>query len=276
MTDIWNTIFYHPVVNLLLFMYKVFGNLGIAIILLTIIVRIILAPLAYSQFKSARKLQELRPKLAELKEKHGKDKQRHLEEQRKLYKEHGVNPASSFFSLLIQIPIIFALYISIRTIAQAKNASIFNNIAYSHFLTFSSSMKFNLDFLGMNLSKYAAYFKTYNAHFIGYVIIAILVAASQYYSGRLTLAQNQPAVVESNKTQKKNNSKDSTAISSDDFMKAINTQTLYFIPVFLFLISYGLLGSLPIAVSIYWIVQSVFVIIQILLTDYLEKIKVKY
>ena len=69
------------------------GSAGIAIILFTIIIRLILSPLQIVQLRSARAMQRLQPHIAELRKKHGKDKQKLTEETMKLYKEHKVNPA---------------------------------------------------------------------------------------------------------------------------------------------------------------------------------------
>jgi len=104
-----------------------FGNAGIGIILFTIVVRIILLPLMHFQNKSMRKTQELQPKLKELQEKYpSKDSEsvRLLqEEQQKLYSEHGVNPFSGCLPLLVQLPIMMALYQSISRIPSLQEGT---------------------------------------------------------------------------------------------------------------------------------------------------------
>jgi YidC/Oxa1 family membrane protein insertase len=86
------------------------GSAGIAIILFTIIVRLILSPLQIVQLRSARAMQRLQPHIADLRKKHGKDKQKLTEETMKLYKEHKVNPAMGCLPMLLQFPILIGLF----------------------------------------------------------------------------------------------------------------------------------------------------------------------
>jgi YidC/Oxa1 family membrane protein insertase len=83
---------------------------GWAIILFTIFIKVITLPLTIKQLQSTKATQELQPRLAELQQKYGKDRQKLSEEQMKLYKEAGVNPLGGCLPLLIQLPILFALY----------------------------------------------------------------------------------------------------------------------------------------------------------------------
>ncbi len=110
MTDIWNNFLVHPLMALALLMYSAVKDFGLAIILVTILIRLVVYPLYRTQIRSQRAMQELAPAMNELKRKYGKDRQRFAEEQMKLYKEHGVNPAAGCLPLLLQLPILFALY----------------------------------------------------------------------------------------------------------------------------------------------------------------------
>src|SRR3990167_10495535 len=84
--------------------------LGFSIIILTIVIRFILYPLMSSQLKASKKMQTLSPHISKLKEKHKGDAKRIQAETMRLYKEHGVNPAAGCLPLIIQMPIIWALY----------------------------------------------------------------------------------------------------------------------------------------------------------------------
>ncbi len=108
----WTTFVVQPMLNLLLWIYDLVGNFGVAIIVFTILVRLVLAPLMHQQTKSAdamRKLQE-HPKWKEIQRKYKNDRERLAQEQMKLYSELGVNPFASCLPMLVQIPIIFGLY----------------------------------------------------------------------------------------------------------------------------------------------------------------------
>jgi len=94
------------------------GGAGIAIILFTIIIRLILAPLQIVQLRSARAMQKLQPHIAELRKKHGKDRQKLTEETMKLYKEHRVNPAMGCLPMLLQFPVLIGLFWALRALGD--------------------------------------------------------------------------------------------------------------------------------------------------------------
>ncbi len=107
----WNALLVHPLLSLLVAAYNVlFKDFGLAIVAVTLAIRLALYPLFVTQIRSQRAMQEVAPALNELKAKYGKDRQRMAEEQMKLYKERGVNPAMGCLPLLLQMPILFAMY----------------------------------------------------------------------------------------------------------------------------------------------------------------------
>ena len=106
----WNAFLVHPLMSLALIAYGIAHDFGVAIIIVTVVIRLLVYPLYVTQIRSQRAMQELGPAMNELKKKYGKDKQRFAEEQMKLYKEHGVNPAAGCLPLLLQMPLLFALY----------------------------------------------------------------------------------------------------------------------------------------------------------------------
>ena len=112
--EIWNLIILSPMINILIVVSGyLFGNFGLAIIALTIGVRVLTLPLTMKQLKATKAMQELQPKLAELQKKHAKDRTKLAQEQMQLYKESGVSPAGCMLPLLIQMPIWIALFQSI-------------------------------------------------------------------------------------------------------------------------------------------------------------------
>jgi YidC/Oxa1 family membrane protein insertase len=91
------------------------GNYGLAIILLTVGVRVLLLPLTFSQTRSLQKMQELQPELQRLQKKYRNDPQRLNEETMKLWRQHGVSPLGGCLPLLVQMPILLALYQALVT-----------------------------------------------------------------------------------------------------------------------------------------------------------------
>ena len=105
---IWNQLLIWPILNLLIALYKgldfikIPGAFGLAIILLTCIIRLVLTPFTKAQLKSAKKMQDLKPRIDELNKKHKDDKTKLQQAQLNLYKEAGVNPAAGCLPLLVQ------------------------------------------------------------------------------------------------------------------------------------------------------------------------------
>ncbi|MGQ9684546.1 MAG: YidC/Oxa1 family membrane protein insertase [Anaerolineae bacterium] len=112
--EIFNAVLLRPVLNTLLVLYALLGqNYALAIVVLTVLLRLITQPLMSSQLKMSKKMSEMQPQLQELQKKYGNDKERMAQEQMKLYREHGINPLGGCLPMLLQFPIWIALYQSI-------------------------------------------------------------------------------------------------------------------------------------------------------------------
>ena len=109
-TPPWD-IFFLPLFNLLLALYQIpFFDFALAIIVFTIVIRTILAPLFIKQIRSQKEMQRMQPLIREVQRKHKGNRQKVSEETMALYKEHGVNPAAGCLPVILQLPILFALY----------------------------------------------------------------------------------------------------------------------------------------------------------------------
>ncbi len=106
----WFRVIEKPIFYLLDWLFKQVGNFGVAILLLTVIVRAIMFPIAHKQFKSGQQMKIVQPKMKALQERHKEDKQRLQEEMMKLYREEKINPLAGCAPVLLQIPIFFSLY----------------------------------------------------------------------------------------------------------------------------------------------------------------------
>ena len=109
--------------ELLRFFYSIFPNYGIAIILLTLLVRLILYPLTLKQTKEMAKMQKLQPKLKDLQDRYKDNPQKMNEEVLKLYTKNKVNPIGGCFPILLQLPIIMALFNTFRNAVELRKAS---------------------------------------------------------------------------------------------------------------------------------------------------------
>lgn len=192
--DIWNLFVVNPMTNILLTIYGLVGNFGIAIILFTILIRLATHPLMVQQIKSSQKMQELNSskKYKEIQEKYKGDREKLSAEQMKLYKEMGYNPMSGCLPTLIQFPIIIGLYQSInRAMAATPLAMLtltrtiypwLENILPR--LSLTSLIPIYKYFLGMNLAQ--PEWTTLPIIGISIPILAIIVALTTYVQSKVT------------------------------------------------------------------------------------------
>ena len=177
MWDLFISIF----INVLLWIYNIIGqNFGIAIILFTILIRIVTWPLNAQQMKGAKAMQDLQndKEWQAIQKKYAKDREKLAQEQMRVYREKGINPFGSCLPTLIQFPIIIALY---QSIIRALAATPLDLLKLSRsinpaFLNVSDLIPLNSKFLWMNLGQPEPYY-----------ILAIVVAATTYIQSKLTL-----------------------------------------------------------------------------------------
>jgi YidC/Oxa1 family membrane protein insertase len=106
----WFEWFMRPIFSLLVFLFHTLGNFGFAIIALTLIVRLIMYPIAQKQFQSMAAMRKIQPKMKAIQERYKDDKPRQQQEILKLYQEEKINPAAGCLPILLQIPVFYALY----------------------------------------------------------------------------------------------------------------------------------------------------------------------
>lgn len=184
----WDAIVITPFINVLLFIYSFLGkNFGIAIILFTILIRLITHPLMVKQIKGSQGMQNMQQDedWKKIQEKYKGDKERLAQEQMKYYKEKGINPFASCLPTLIQFPIIIALYQSIIAALAATPVEVLNLVrhVYSDFLDLSAIIPINSQFLWMDLGQP----ERLNLPFLpfGIPVLAILVVVSTYVQSKL-------------------------------------------------------------------------------------------
>jgi len=175
--DLFDTILLRPMLNFLtLASGYLFGSFGLAIIVLTIIIRVLTWPLFMRQVRSTKAMQAIAPKMKELQKKYAKDKERLNQETIKLYKEHGVNPLGCAFPMLIQFPIWIGLYQAvIQGVAiSPENLAGLSKQLYS-WAPIQEQVPLNDNFLWLDLAN-------------GDIFIAILVAASMWALQKMSAA----------------------------------------------------------------------------------------
>lgn len=129
MLELYNNIIYKPILWLLVEIYNTvaFHDLGVAVILLTLLVRFVLLPLFYKGAKDQAVMQSLQPKIKEIQETHRENKEMQARELMSLYKENRVNPLSSIILIAIQLPVLIALY---QVLGKEALTSSFDNLSF--------------------------------------------------------------------------------------------------------------------------------------------------
>ena len=123
-----------PLIAMLNFFQSFVGNWGIAIILLTLVIKIILWPLSYKSYKSMEQMKKLQPHMAKLKEKYGDDKEAMNKEMMQLYKTYKVNPASGCLPILVQLPVFIGLYQGLLNSIQLRHAAFITHLPFTDML----------------------------------------------------------------------------------------------------------------------------------------------
>lgn len=233
--DLFNDIFFFPIVNLLLVILHFFQNLhlpgalGLSIIGLSLLIRIIVWPIMARQLRLSRKMAELRPHMAKLKEKHGSDRQALALAQSQLYKEHGVNPAAGCLPALIQLPVFIALFHAIPLLLNPKlSLSDLNNYLYPFLSWAHLAARPDPYFLGLNLVSRPEDLITHLGINAWYVMLVPLVTGLLQFVQSSMAMSNAPAPVPTTKPKGKTEKKEE---SFEDTAAAMQSQMKYIIPV---------------------------------------------
>lgn len=120
LTELWNSLIFNPLLNTLVFIYKLVGSYGVAIIIFTILIKLITLPFTIQQQKAFKAQAAMAPELQALQKKYAKDPEKLRQEQARLYKESGVNPAGCLINMLIPWPFFLALYQSVSQVMSTQ------------------------------------------------------------------------------------------------------------------------------------------------------------
>jgi len=228
--DFLKEIFYVPLLNLLVWLYNVlpWQDLGVAIIILTIVIKLVLYPLNKKAIVSQKALQDLQPKLEEIKIKYAGDREAQARATMEMYKNEKINPASSCLPILVQLPFLIAVYQVFRV--GLSNGSLdqlypfISNPGTMHTLAFGF----------FELSERS-------------IILALLAGVAQFWQARM-LSTKRPTVK-------------STEAKDENITAIMNKQMVYVMPVFTVFI--GL--SFPAGLTLYWFVNTLLTGLQQLL-----------
>lgn len=230
---LWHSMVYRPLYNILMLLvgYLPGHSVGLAIIILTIIVRTALFPLTGKSIRAQKAMKELEPEIKKIREKYKDNKQEQSKKTMELYQEKGVTPFSGCLPLLIQIPIIIGLYMVFKDLLTIDQAQLYTVVAHPgaldmHFLVFDLSLK----------SK----------------ILALAAGITQYFQADLSLGRQTPPSPSQN---------GAAPSFQEDFARSMQVQMRYVLPVMIVFIAY----TASAAVALYWTTSNILSIIQELL-----------
>lgn len=225
---LFNIFFYHPLFNGLIFLYNIIPghDFGVSIIILTILIRIIIWPLTNKGIKNQKVLNKIQPQIGEIKKKFKNNKEEQAKALMALYSENKISPFSGFLPIIIQIPIIIALWRVFLNSANLDLSSLYSFV--------SAPDSIQLVFLGLvDLSRRS-------------VVLAVISGVLQYFQTKMVIPLSSAKALEGKSS------------SGSDFGSIMAKQMLYLGPV----LSIVIFWSLPAALPLYWIVVSLLTILQ--------------
>lgn len=232
-STIWHTFFFDPIYNGLVFFIDVVpgGDVGLAIIGITVVVKLILLPLSLKAARTQRLMRILEPKLKAIKEKYKDKREEQARAMMEVYRDAGLNPFASIFLVFIQIPIIIALYLSVFRGGGVPLPDVNIDLLYSFVPTPETV---NMLFLG--LVDMAA--KS--------LPLALLAGGTQFLHAQLSIP----------KPEKRE--KDAAPNFKEDFARSMQTQMRYVMPLIIFFVAYTISAS----IALYFTISNLVAIAQ--------------
>lgn len=256
----FTTIIVQPIFNLLVLIYALIPghNFGLAIIIFTVLVRILMWPLVKKQLHHAKAIRALQPELKKIKAATKGDRQKESKLTMELYKERQINPFSSLGIVLVQAPILIGLYLGLQKIIKHPQQIIDFSYPALHHLGWLQTLSHNIHQFDNTLFGVVDLTRTALGPKGTYFPALILVALSaivQYTQSKQLLPQSKDArglrAILSDAGQGKK-------ADQQEVSAAVGRSTMVMIPLFVFIIGLNLAAALP----LYWLVSSLVALIQ--------------
>lgn len=230
---IWHTFFFDPIYNSLVFFIDVIpgGDVGVAIILTTILVKVVLLPLSIKAAKTQYVMRQIEPELKALKEKFKDKREEQARAMMELYRKSGINPFASIFLVLLQLPIIISLYFSVARGGGVPLPEINIDLLYAFI---PQPQTITMVFLGIiDITTKS-------------IPLALLAGVLQFFHAQLTIPKAEPKAEGTEPSFK------------DDFARSLQLQMRYVMPAIIAVVAY----TTSAAIAIYFTVSSITAIAQ--------------
>ncbi len=241
MLTIFNELVYKPIYNLLVFVYNVvpLHDFGIAIIIVTLLIKFVLVPLSKKQIEAQKKMQELQPKIKLIQEKYKNDKEKQSRALMEFYKENKTNPFSGCLPLIVQLVFLIAIYQVLFNISQAglqiNAADLYSFV--------SNPGLINHSFLGIIDLSSAINLSQISIKSLPHILLVFFAAGAQYFQTKMLMSGQK------NADGKKN---------EKDFAQLMSKQMLYLGPALTLFIGF----KFPAGLALYWLASTLFMIAQ--------------
>lgn len=262
---IWNTLFFNPLLNLLILFYDLFGNsLGLAILGIAVIGRVVMIPLVKKQTNMTKKMSSLKPELDKLQKKYANNKEKLSQEQIKLYKKVGYNPLGCIGTFIPQLIILSALIGVIRKVTESGLDGLTLYQWVENLTGLSQATIITKDFLFWDLTKSYSDVSNGTSKFaveaLPYLGLSVLVGIIQYFTTLFTQKMqdvNKPKEVSKEK-------KKSEKEPLESMQAGMQKSTMLLLPLMtmIFTLRY------PAALGWYWMLQSLLLVVQYITFDF--------
>lgn len=241
MSILFHTFVYQPIYNLLIFVYNIIPDFGVAIIISTVLIKFLLIPLSKKQIESQKKMQELQPKIKEIQAKYKNEKEKQSRAMMEMYKESKTNPLSGCLPMIVQLIFLIAIYRVLFNISTAglvvNNADLYSFIA--------NPGQINKMFAGMVDLAAAIDFSRITISSLPHIALVIMAAGAQFVQTKMMMNKKTTAV----KVAKNEEA---------DFSEIMTKQMLFLGPLLTLFIGI----KFPAGLALYWLVSTAFMIAQ--------------
>lgn len=223
MKSLFIAILYQPIINVFVGLYALVPDLGVVILLVTVLIKLLLHPLTTKSIRAQRLVSQIQPKIEAIKKEFKDDQQKLAAETMRIYREHKINPFSSCLPVLLQLPILITLYFGLQAVLKSEQL----NLLYPFITNPETLSTLTLNFL--DLSKPS-------------IVLAILAGLSQYWQTKHMMGKKPTDEV----------------ADPNSMTSMMNKQMLYFMPVLTVIITW----SLPAGLTLYWVFSNVLGVLQ--------------
>lgn len=256
----FTTLIVQPIFNLLVFIYAVLPghNFGLALIIFTVIVRLLLWPLVKTQLHQARAMRKLQPEIRKIKKATKGNRQKESQMLMELYREKGINPIGTLPTLVIQLVVLIGLYSGLRRIINDPHTLITFSYPFIQHMSWMQHLSANIHafdntlFGVVDLSRSAV---SKEGTYVPALLIVLASAVAQFFQGRqlLPVDKEQKGLRDILKQASSGNQADQSEVNA-----AVSRSTMYLLPVMIFFFTISIASAL----SLYWLVSGVVAYIQ--------------